>query len=163
MANKINKITDIIIRKVQSGDENSIFSLSNQPSIRKWSFHGQVISRETHHQWFSKIINDKTCIFLVAVLHDKIIGQIRLTIKNKKALISLSVDEQFIGQGVGSLLIKKGIIFLKKEKKDITKIIAQIKNDNDQSIRFFKKNGFCFKSTILIHNATASQYELTLS
>jgi phosphinothricin acetyltransferase len=55
---------------------------------------------------------------------------------------SIYIDSNYIGMGIGSRLLKKLIIFSKKNKK-IKNIIAVIGDkDNINSIKIHKKNGF---------------------
>lgn len=69
------------------------------------------------------------------------IGNIRFTIKKNSASMALIIgNKKFHNSGIGSQVIKKGIMFLRKKK--IKKIYAYISKYNIPSIKAFQRNNF---------------------
>lgn len=150
------------VRKAASRDAGDIFKLSNSPTVRENSFTPEQITYKDHLKWFDEKINDRNCIFLLAVDEkNKAIGQIRLDIIDTNALLSISVDDGRSNTGIGSKLIYSAIKEL-ETREDVENIDAYIKADNEVSINFFKKNGFKFNSKCEIKAQQAYIYRLPL-
>lgn len=143
------------IRKAVLSDEKQILDLSNNPTIRKLSFQSKQITKKDHSIWFQKILSDNNCLFLISVVSDSIVGQIRFNIKNKEAIISISISPLYRGHKIGSMLFKKGVEILQLEYPSVHTIIALVKKENQTSQLFFEHTGFVKgedKQNMLIYN-----------
>ena len=69
------------------------------------------------------------------------VGQARFDIDHKAATISISIDQQFRGQGLGSVLIRRACHELFAHS-DVSTVHAYIKFGNERSVRAFEKAGF---------------------
>jgi RimJ/RimL family protein N-acetyltransferase len=131
------------IRKARLADMERVFLLSNDAAVRQQSIHPQTITLEQHVQWFTRKINDPDYVFLVVYDQQKqFIGQVRYEVKNKSAVITISINRDFRGKGLAVPLLKATAARVFKLKPDLTEIIAYIKPDNVASSRSFLRAGY---------------------
>lgn len=99
--------------------------------------------------YFKKAIIDKDKSAFVAVSDKKIIGYLICVIQKVESYRTLSsiaelenmlVEEEFRGQGIGSMLVKEFIKWAKS--KGISKIKVLTYAENSEAIKFYQKNGF---------------------
>ena len=127
------------IRKVENKDIWYIYEISNDPTVRKFSFSQKPISKEEHIYWFQKV--DKR-FFFVAEVNNKVVGQIRFTKKKDNLYeVSISIHSEWRGKGIGKKLLIKS---LKEFFKEIgnAEVIARVKENNIVSRYLFEKSGF---------------------
>lgn len=80
-------------------------------------------------------------VFFIAELNKEIIGSVYFVDQGGLITVwSLAVDEKHRGEGIGSRLVKEGVNFLDKKKRNMISVI--IDPDNIVSIELFKKQGF---------------------
>lgn len=135
------------ISNAQLEHSNGVFVIANHPDIRAVSFQTKNFTIDEHNQWFSAIISDKSTLFLVAVEDNSVVGYIRFTkilpeLVSPTASISIAVFPGLSGKGIGTQLIKSGIVALKKTWPEIQLLKAEVKISNKASQRFFLANGF---------------------
>ena len=65
ISNLLKKLKNkyFFLSRVKAADLNLIFELSNQKTVRKWSFNKSKIDYENHKKWFKNILNKKNCFF----------------------------------------------------------------------------------------------------
>ncbi|MEM7549081.1 MAG: GNAT family N-acetyltransferase [Bacteroidota bacterium] len=131
-----------LLRVVEAKDCWLLYDISNHPSIREISLNPDPISKQTHQSWFEKALSNPNLFYYCLELKNEIIGQIRYEIGSEEAEISLSVHPKYSGFGIGQVLFNKSLNLLLKSANNLQKIIAQVKEDNQPSIRFFEKNSF---------------------
>lgn len=140
----------MFIRNVRNEltDCKLIYSLSNDPIVRKNSFNQKPIEYENHCNWFSKILDDKNTLFFIVFSDEsenEFVGQIRFNRKfedSTDCVISLSISEDFRGKHIATLFIELGIEELKKKWIGIKSIIAEVKDENIASNKLFLREGF---------------------
>ncbi len=156
--------TAIRHRIATTADVQLYFDWANDPFTRQQSFNSAPILWEKHEAWFAQKITDPDALLLVFETGANVpIGQVRFErfdedltedVENgysgigsqKIALsldeaISISVDAQFRGKGIASVLIEEACEFICKQKGPIP-IWAYIKPDNAASVRSFERAGF---------------------
>jgi RimJ/RimL family protein N-acetyltransferase len=158
--NYSKKNEDVAIEPIGKSDLIDVFNLSNQDSVRAASFNSDKIELEEHKKWFADKLKDKNTIMLKAVLEGGFAGQVRLDLKDDKALIGVSVNENYRGKGIASKLLQAAIVEAKK--RDVKIIEALIKIENEASASLFEKNGFVYDSEteVLRHKANRYLYKL---
>lgn len=132
----------IQLRYVKKTDCDSIYSWINDPFVRSNSFNSDIISQEEHERWFFSIISDKNTIYYIAL--DNLgnpIGQARFKIDREEAVISVLIEMNHRGKGLGSELIRCATKRCFDETK-VTRIIAYIKINNNISLKNFLKAGY---------------------
>ena len=150
----------IELRYVEEKDSRLIWHWANDPQVRAVSFSSEPIPWENHGQWFAARLADPQCIFLVATNeNDTPVGQVRYDIEDDKARVSVSVDKQFRGQGLGTWLIKLSAQRIFNER-EIDTILAYIKLDNAASVGAFQKAGFARAGIVRVNGHSAVEMRL---
>lgn len=148
---------EIELKPASENDLMCLFELSNDDLVRKNSFQSNKINLEDHKKWFIGKLNNKNSLILKATAADEFVGQVRFDF-GKENVMGVSIAKDFRGRGLGSILIKKGLDYIKTNKKNISNIIACIKEDNISSIRSFEKAGFILDDRIEISGIKAFKY-----
>lgn len=133
------------LSRVKVADLNLIFELSNQKTVRKWSFNKSNIDYENHKTWFKNILNKKNFFFWKFINQSKCYGVVRFEKKNKYYNLSYLISEGRRGHNLGSKMI---IAALKKIIKKNSKIRIQAKSyiKNISSNKTLIKSGFKLKN-----------------
>lgn len=102
-------------------------------------------SQDVHILSFSSIVEDfkksKTSKYYVATYNEKIIGYINISIVCDVCdIYSIVVGKTYEQKGVGTYLIEKVIAIC--QKKDVKKILLEVRKSNTNAISFYKTNGF---------------------
>jgi len=145
---------NVRLREVTANDMDLLYQWANDPVVRMNAFHTEPISYDTHQKWFAKTLADKDVLLYIMCCkeeeqfksaesaHRTDIGQIRLTIEDGQALIDYSIDASMRGQGLGSKLICMAEELLRSRRTDVIYCKAQVKYENDASMRVFEKCGY---------------------
>lgn len=136
--NNKKKEVKTMIRYLRFSDTRQAVEIYNQSL--KFLSRNEPISEEKMRELIRK---SKKRFFIGAFLNKKMIGHLLLTAdaKEKGVLnIGIVIHPDYQGIGMGTILIKKAFEIAKS--KGYRKIIAEILENNSNSIRFFKKNGF---------------------
>ncbi len=100
------------------------------------------ISLERHIEWFSSALIDTNLVYYIAMdKNTKPLGQARFQIEFKEAVISVLLDPEYRGMGLGSLLIHDATQKFFAET-DVEKVNAFIKIGNEVSWKAFIKAGY---------------------
>lgn len=137
-----------------------IFHLSNDDLVRRNSFKPAQINLANHKQWFAQKLNDPLALILVAEDKSHFVGQVRFEMSalDQKNIIGISLAPAYRGQGLGPVLITKGLKYVKKMRPEIKKIMAYIKIGNIASIKTFEKAGFRFDRELKVDKDRALRY-----
>ena len=128
-------------RKATEADILLYFEWTNDELTRQNSFSSELISFETHKNWFINKINSKNNSFYLFLDEEqKCVGQVRIEILDTETVIGISVDKNFRGLGLASEMIRAATTDFKFLHK--SDIIAYIKPENRASISSFLKVGF---------------------
>lgn len=145
----------IKFRHAEEEDSDLIWRWANDPKVRAVSFSSKPIPWEHHIQWFAARLADPQCIILLATNETGTpVGQIRYDIEDNKALVSVTVDKQFRGQGLGTQLIVLSAERVFSER-EIDVVLARIKIDNAASVRAFQKAGFIRVGVVQVNGLEA--------
>lgn len=137
-----NMAETLKLKKVEISECDNLFKWRNHPDVRKHSFNTKVISWQEHKEWFySKIKDPNTKIYVATLGKDKI-GVIRFEIEDDSAKVSVNLNPDFLGKGLGSKIIKLGTKKFLQEAKVRKGIAAEIKEDNIASKKVFSKAGY---------------------
>lgn len=143
------------LRSVQESDCLTIWEWINDPVTRSQSFNQELIPRDEHKKWFASALANPHLIYYIAIDdQDHPIGQVRFSIENENAAISVLLDQKYRGLQLGSRLISEATKKLFDET-NVQKINAYIKTENQYSIQSFKNAGYKESGTIRIKNQNA--------
>ena len=146
-------------RNASIEDSKLYFNWANEIEVRRQSYQNELFKFEVHQDWFLCKLKDDNCLMLVFENQFKEpVGQVRIEKKDSKnALIGISVDKNFRGQGLASRIIELACNYYLNIYKNIV-IMAYVKIDNLASIHSFENAGFVFLEDIVYCNALSKVY-----
>ena len=133
---------ELVLRKTESDDVNITFKWAKDPVVRKHSFNRTKISFEEHKNWLVNKLKDPQCKYFIALLENKPIGTVRFDLNGDEAVISYLIDPEFHGRGFGTIILKKGVEFLKSYTADLKEIVGYVSSENIGSIKTFQRLGY---------------------
>ena len=122
-----------------------IWEWRNDATTRAMFLNSDIVPRESHEKWFSKALNDSNRHFYVGKLGDNLAGVIRfdkLENEDQAYDVSINIDPNNRGKGVGKRLLSKALERFLEDIIDANTIIAEIKKENIASTRAFLSAGF---------------------
>jgi len=135
---------NFVLNPASSDDCEDLWVWRNNPLIRLNFFDAGCVKREEHRRWFnSKIARPDTKIY-IAKQGTKRIGVIRFEIKGSCTQVSVNLNPDYLGKGLGSKIIEQGSERFMREIDNVKPIIAEIKKNNIASQKAFAKAGFTF-------------------
>lgn len=154
----------ILLREAHEDDCEMIYKWANDPNTRAASFSTGPIAWEEHIQWFGRTFINPDCMLFIALdIEGHPVGQVRFEMDGSdgsdrsEATISISIDSNFRGRGLGSLVILRASEEIFK-RRHISRINAFIKPQNRASIRAFEKAGFSAVGMKIIKGNEALHY-----
>jgi RimJ/RimL family protein N-acetyltransferase len=97
---------------------------------------------ENHVNWFAKKINDSDVTMYIACQNGQPVGVVRYESNCKDMQISVMLNPDFIGQGLGAQVIALGTRKFIEEHDFKQSILAEVKCNNVASQKAFQKAGF---------------------
>jgi ribosomal protein S18 acetylase RimI-like enzyme len=130
------------LRRARAGDARRIWEIRNHPAARRSSVHREAIPFASHETWFAERYlesRDNHCLVL-SNDRDEVIGYGRFDHDGEadNYVISIALDADYHGEGVGQHLLKE----LLKEFQTDKEIVAVVRKDNLPSRSVFEKNDF---------------------
>jgi UDP-2,4-diacetamido-2,4,6-trideoxy-beta-L-altropyranose hydrolase len=144
------------LRSAKSTDAVQVWNWANDPEVRQVSFNSDPIPWESHQPWFTRKLEDKSSVLLIAckLEDDTPFGLIRFDLENAEAVVSVMLDSQSRGHGLGSRVLKRATqrIFATRE---VTTVRAYVKTDNPRSHRAFARAGYADAVEVLVQGSPA--------
>lgn len=133
------------LRVATNEDIYNVYHLSNDSTVRANSINRKKIIWKNHREWFNKVINNDQYLFLIIEdKNNKFVGQVRFEIKYKVALISISIEKEYRGNGISLSILLKSVQECTQYFENVKNIIAYIKISNIASKKLFERAGFKF-------------------
>lgn len=133
---------NIKVRKVNREDSRRIWEIRNHPLMRQNSNSQEETPFEKHDQWFENkyFKTDKNYCFVLENKEGEVIGYCRIDFDSSENnyVVSIAIDVNYHGKGLGPLLLNKAIDLAGIKKN----IIAQTFKKNIYSQKVFEKNNF---------------------
>lgn len=135
---------DLRLRAAEASDCDKVFEWRNHPSVRMFSVDPGELDYGRHKAWFEKALENPDRILLVASQGGEDVGVIRYDLSPEKQIaeISIYVKPGRQEQGIGTLMMEAGEIWLKGQRPLIGKIRATVSMSNAVSMALFRKAGF---------------------
>jgi UDP-2,4-diacetamido-2,4,6-trideoxy-beta-L-altropyranose hydrolase len=131
------------LRNANESDLLKTFQWAGNAELRKFSFNTRLVKFEEHRNWFINKLNNNNCFYYLGILNDEIFGSIRFDIEDNKAKISYLVDPLHQNNGLGTILLKKGLnLFTAQSGGKIAHIYGEVFSENLASIKAFQKLGY---------------------
>ncbi|MHB8853411.1 MAG: GNAT family N-acetyltransferase [Ignavibacteriaceae bacterium] len=148
--NRINLMTNIILREATFNDAEIIFDLSNDDEVRTNSINKNLIEWKSHQKWLKLRLSDKNYKILLFFIENNLLGQVKFEIDSPTAIISISLHRDYRGKGLSSIVLKKAIEYFLGENDAIDSIVALIRPENHSSIKSFLNAGFIFNRNEIV-------------
>ncbi len=140
---KENYKESYIVEEAKKNDILGIYNLVHRDFIAKNFTKSQELELEKHKRWYEFWIESP--YYLIYVLKDinrKIIGQIRYEIDGEIAIISIYIEKEKRGKGLGKYFLEETMMGLAADKKEVKLIVAYILEENQNSLNMFSSFGF---------------------
>jgi UDP-2,4-diacetamido-2,4,6-trideoxy-beta-L-altropyranose hydrolase len=142
----------IRLRPLQENDCEKIFHWRNHPEVRKHSLDPSPLTWVEHEQWFRNTLISKDKVLFIGENNDTPIGVLRYEFKDDYAVVSVYLVPGNSGKGFGPRLLKAGSRWIKENRPEAKRIVAEILPQNEASIKAFRKAGFKKAKMIYIQN-----------
>jgi UDP-2,4-diacetamido-2,4,6-trideoxy-beta-L-altropyranose hydrolase len=132
------------VRPVQEDDSDILLEWRNDEDVRRQSFNTEVISKDNHDSWFSKVLSSTSTLLLIAEGPKKArLGQIRFDIDQVRGevTVNISIAKEHRGKKISEEVLRTALSYLKKERTFL-KVLAFVKANNFPSKRMFERVGF---------------------
>lgn len=150
----------LLIREARRGDVRLLWDWANDPHVRRSSFSQGAILWKDHQMWFQEVMQDPlTKIYIGVLLSGTPIGNVRFSRQKEEAIVSMSVDGHYRGQGWGRRLLGDACRSYAVHKPAGI-LTALIKEDNSQSRRLFESVGFKFNGKTSVRGHPALRYRV---
>jgi UDP-2,4-diacetamido-2,4,6-trideoxy-beta-L-altropyranose hydrolase len=139
-----NVETSLLVRPAELSDEGFLLGLANDSLVRKNAFSSNLISSETHKEWFYRRLRDpaRTQIFIVEIFNGLPIGQVRFERAGvDRCEIHYALAPYFRNRGLAAPMLKKAFLEVADLLSRVT-IFAKVKKNNLASLRVFTKLNF---------------------
>lgn len=152
---------ELILREVNNEDCQLFWHWENDPLVKKNSFHQQQIVFEDYQIWFKSQLNNPDAIMIIVESEYGPVAQVCFDYEDLNFTISYSIAKQFWGFGLGKTIISKAINSIKNSQPFI--VIAEVKEGNISSRKFFERIGFIEVAKSLKYNQQVFTYHLQVS
>jgi UDP-2,4-diacetamido-2,4,6-trideoxy-beta-L-altropyranose hydrolase len=143
--------SQIHLREAQTSDVKKIWPWRNHENTRRFIFNKSEVDIKTHIEWWERALNDPGCILMLGSIGGNDFGVIRFNFNDKKKVtVSIYLDPEMVGLGLGSALLASAINWLFKNYSDVKVILAEVVSQNLQSIKMFKSLGFQERNRVLV-------------
>ncbi len=144
-------------RRATFADAPLLYRWANDPDTRRASFHQRQIYWSQHLRWLSQVLKAPNIHLYIVLKGKQPVATYRLEVRKKTAVINLSVAPQSRGQGIGGELMN--LIIVTAAKLGVTKLMGEVKIENQASLRLFQKTGFIIARHGTKHAAPFIRFE----
>lgn len=134
--------TEMVLRKACAEDSKKLWEWRNHPQVRKNFFNDKVVPLEEHQEWFDKKLRASSTKIYVAQLNHNDMGVIRFDADGNETKVSVTIDPQYFGQGLGVKIIKLGTEAFLNDDGSKNPVVAEIKTENIISQKAFSRAGY---------------------
>lgn len=137
----------------------------NDPDINQWMYSDKPYTLEEVYRWIDRVVSDPKRHYFSIISEGKPVGFVSLREDHKPSntaeigIVIGEKDQQ--SHGIGKETIKQVLEYAKNETS-ITTIRANIKPNNEKSIRLFTGFGFAFSQDITVEGVKFKKFEKTL-
>jgi UDP-2,4-diacetamido-2,4,6-trideoxy-beta-L-altropyranose hydrolase len=135
-------IGQVSLRKATMNDAVLAHSWRNAEITRRYFRNPSLLSQEEHLDWWRKRIDDASSHLLIAHCGAVGVGVIRFDVGADVAEVSIYIDPDLHGFGLGSQLLELGCDWLTLHEAEVVRLVAEIHPENAASIKAFRAVGF---------------------
>ena len=153
-------MNDVSIKSATEEHSKAIWEWRNDATTRAMSLNQDLVSWENHQSWYERVLTNSNRHLYVGYKDSIFFGMVRFDkCENKDHAyeVSINLDPQQRGKGLGKLLLTKAIEHFWTQVADADLILAEIKKENVASKKAFENAGFDERQE------SATLYEFSLS
>lgn len=139
---RIFRALNLDARNASLEDSKLLFQWANDPATRSQSYNSEPIQFQDHIKWYSSKMADPNCYIFIFEINGEPVGQIRYQLIKNEYVIGYSVDDEHRGKGLGTSVLMRGSMALKKERGNDIKIVGNVKHENVASVHAFRNCGY---------------------
>jgi pseudaminic acid synthase len=134
-------IASVSLRPVTRDDGELLLRWRNDESTRIMFLQREPVEEQAHRAWLEKKLEDEGCVLLLIEHEGEPCGVLRYDRRSfDEWEVSITVDPRFRRRGIATNALRRGEVILRE--RGAARVIAQIRKDNEASIRAFKTSGF---------------------
>lgn len=137
----------IEIRTATADDSERLFVWRNHPAIRAVSRNSDPIERMDHEHWLTSVLNDQSRCLLIGELDGVPVGVVRFDIHNHEAEVSIYLVPDVNNSGCGRGLLQSAEVWMKKNRREVNTLRAQVLGANERSHHLFLAAGYEVEAT----------------
>ena len=137
----------IKIRTARHDDSQKLFEWRNHPTIRAVSHNTNIISWESHQEWFASVLNAPDILLLIGQQENLPVGVVRFDIRGDEAEVSIYLAPYIQQSGQGRDLLQSAERWFAANQPNVSKICAHVLECNERSHRLFLSSGYQVEST----------------
>lgn len=128
---------ELLVRPAEPADAHDLWRWRNDPVARAASRNPDPVAFADHKAWFARALADPARTILIGEIDGAAIGMVRLDESSDHAEISIALDPEHRGLGLGARLLKYVLAH-----KQASLFTATVRADNIASQRLFAGAGF---------------------
>lgn len=130
------------LRPARPDDMERAWEWRNDPATRRYIHDPSPIDLATHRAWWQNSLKSPNRDLMIAHCANMDIGTIRFDYQMTVATISIYIDPNLTGLGLGSTILRTGTAWIKNNRPDVTELRAEVLPMNRSSNRSFAAAGF---------------------
>ena len=130
------------LRSANPDDCETIWRWRNDLRTRQTAFDPRAIDLNVHTTWYRSVLSNPEQTMLIGTICGQDIGVLRYDATGKTVEVSVYLDPELHGLGLGNRLIAAGIRWVEDGQLPINHLIARIRPENTASLDAFRKAGF---------------------
>jgi UDP-2,4-diacetamido-2,4,6-trideoxy-beta-L-altropyranose hydrolase len=142
------------MRLALPSDAERVHAWRNDPRVRERSFDTGAIPLVAHREWFSQALASPARRMLVGELDGTPVGFARFDLEAGDCEISVFLDPERIGSGLGPPLIDAACRWV--AGIGVHRVVARVREDNPGSRAAFERAGFTGESVVLVRQVTGA-------
>lgn len=133
----------LLLRRATMGDAEQVFRWRNDPKIVQAGASRRLVTWNEHLRWFRESVALSRRMLLIIQVEGVDVGLVRYDQLPQEGEVELSIYllDGYTGRGLGSVAFASSLPNL-YAWRNVTLIVATVRKDNPNSLRFFERLGF---------------------
>ncbi len=138
----------LTFRRATLADCEAILNWRNHATVRAISLESNEIRPDDHRRWLEQTLSDPNRVLLICESRGQSVGVVRFDLEPDSAMISVYRVPESEHRRIG--LIRNAVEWLRRNRKEICRVVAQVKTDNAPSYEAFRSAGFIENARTLL-------------
>jgi UDP-2,4-diacetamido-2,4,6-trideoxy-beta-L-altropyranose hydrolase len=130
------------VRKADKTDSELLFAWRNDARTRRLSRDPSPLDRVVHLRWVAKTLENPDIDLLLIGMSGRDMACVRFDCRGDLATLSIYVDPDLQGQGIGRAALQSAIDWLRAHRPDLKLLFSNVLEANHASHQMFRNSGF---------------------